>query len=172
MKNIIFIENSSIFSIENQLTFIENSSTFVNNSSISIKDSTITKKISRDEMTFNSSNFDFFDIQRLEFNQIIVATLRTNVSKSFFDLFNSLNSSNNENNIDNNEKYKSNNIEYFDFEFEKSINIDNLIVNFNRYIFYRDIYVFVNRLKNLILLHNKNKLRIVISQYSHNIILI
>ena len=124
---------------------------------------------------FNSSNFDFFDTQRFELTQIIVATLRMNVSKSFFDssnFFNSLKNENNVDNNDNNEKWKSNNIEYFDFEFEKSINIDNFIVNFDRYIFYQDVYVFVDRLKNLTLLRDENKFRIIISQCFRNIILI
>ena len=76
--------------------------------SIFVKNSTVTKKISRDDMTFNSFNFnsfnfDFFDTQRLEFTQIIVATLRTNVAKSLFDSFNFFNSSNDENNDDNND---------------------------------------------------------------------
>ena len=108
--------------------------------------------------------------------QIIVAILRTNVSKSFFNSSNFFNSSKNENNIDNdnnnNEKWKSNDIEYFDSRFEKLTNTSNLIVNSNRYIFYRDIYVFVDRLKNLTSLRDENKFRIVISQCFHDTILI
>ena len=59
------------------------------------------KKVSRDDMIFNSFNFDFFDTQRLEFNQIIVVILRTNV-ELFSNSFNLFNSSNNKNNVDNN----------------------------------------------------------------------
>ena len=102
----------------NDSTFIENSSNSINDSSINdsfvnnlsnfVKNSTITKKISRDDMifnsfNFNSSNFDFFDTQRFELTQIIVATLRMNVSKSFFDSSNFFNSLKNENNVDNND---------------------------------------------------------------------
>ena len=178
-------------SMLNDSIFIENSSNSINDSSINnffvndlsnfVKNSTITKEISRDDMifnsfNFNSFNFDFFDTQRFELTQIIVATLRTNVLKSFFDSSNFFNSLKNENNVDNdnnnNEKWKSNDIEYFDSKFEESINTSNSIVNLNRHIFYRDVYVFVNRLKNLTSLRDENKFRIVISQCFRNTILI
>ena len=174
ISNDSIIENSSIFieilnftnnsSINDSSTITIESSTFVNNSSIFIKNSTITKKISRDDMIFNLFNFDFFDTQRLKFAQIIVATLRRNIFKSSFNSFNFLNSSNDDNNDNNNnEKWKSNDIEYFDSKFEKSINTNNSIINFDWYIFYRNVYVFVDRLKNLISLRDENKFRIVIS---------
>lgn len=41
------------------------------------------------------------------------------------------------------------NIEYFDFEYEDFFDKNSFIMNFNRYIYYRDIYVFIDRLKNL-----------------------
>ena len=171
MKNsLIFIENSSNFI--NDFS-INDFSTIINDSSTFVKNSTITKKNSRHNITFNSFNFnsfnfDFFDAQWLELTQIIVVVLRTNV-ESFSNLFNFLNSLNNENNDDNNDndnnkKWKSNNIEYFDSKFEKSTNTSSSIVNFDQYIFYWDIYVFVDRLKNLTLLRDENKFRIVISQ--------
>ena len=174
ISNDSIIENSSIFieisnftsnsSINDSLITTIESSIFVNNSSIFIKNSTITKEISRDDIIFNLFNFDFFDAQQLKFAQIIVAILRTNIFESSFDssnFFNSFNDDNNDN--DNNKKWKSNDIEYFDSKFKKSINTSNSIVNFDRHIFYQNVYVFVDYLKNLISLRDKNKFRIVIS---------
>ena len=57
----------------------------------------------------------------------------------------------NNNNVDNNSfRYfkKIKDINYFNFDYK---NINNaFIVTFDKYVFYRNIYVFVNRLKNLI----------------------
>ena len=40
----------------------------------------------------------------------------------------------------------------------------NAIVTVNRYVFYRNVYVFVNRFKNIISFRDENKLRFVIFQ--------
>ena len=44
-------------------------------------------------------------------------------------------------------------VEYFDFKYENSNNVTNIdvfIVNNDKHIFYRDVYVFIDKLKNLI----------------------
>ena len=41
------------------------------------------------------------------------------------------------------------NIDYFDSEYSNSSNKNSFIMNSDRYIYYRDVYVFIDRLKNL-----------------------
>ena len=52
-------------------------------------------------------------------------------------------------------KFRSNNINYFDFKIEN----ENNIVLINKYIFYKKIYIFVDRLKDLIAIKNKIKIK-------------
>ena len=68
------------------------------------------------------------------------------------------NSSNFEKQIDNNDENRfiviesSKNVDYFDFlyvDFNDSTNT-TFIVNVDRHVFYRDVYVFINRLKNFV----------------------
>ena len=48
-------------------------------------------------------------------------------------------------------------MKYFDFIFDDDKN--NVIVNFNRYIYYRNVFVFVNKLKNLKKISSNNRIR-------------
>ena len=73
---------------------------------------------------------------------------------------------------DNASDWKSKDIEFFDSKYEKSTHIDDSIVNVDRHVFYRDVYVFIDKLKNMTSLREKNKLRIVISQCLRNTVLI
>ena len=41
------------------------------------------------------------------------------------------------------------NIDYFDFEYENSFDTNSFIVTFDRHTFYRDVFIFTNRLKKL-----------------------
>ena len=52
-------------------------------------------------------------------------------------------------------EFRSNNINYFDFETED----EDSIVLINKYIFYKNIYIFVDRLKNLIIIKDKKKIK-------------
>ena len=40
-------------------------------------------------------------------------------------------------------------VDYFDSNYENSIDIDQSIVNFERHNFYRDVYIFIDHFKNL-----------------------
>jgi hypothetical protein len=57
-------------------------------------------------------------------------------------------------------KWIANEIEYFDSRLDE----DESVVNVDRHVFYRDIYAFVNRLKNMMNLRNEEKLRAILSQ--------
>ena len=54
---------------------------------------------------------------------------------------------------------KFNDIEFFDFVFKG----EGFVINLNRYIFYKNVYIFVNRLKNIVIIKNNNKIREVLS---------
>ena len=58
------------------------------------------------------------------------------------------------------------NVNFFDFDYDDDIvvNVNKLIKYFDKHIYYVDVYVFVDRLKNLISLRDENKFRIVLSQ--------
>ena len=58
------------------------------------------------------------------------------------------------------------NVDFFDFDYDDDIvdNVDKSIKYFDKHIYYVDVYVFVDRLKNLTSLRDENKLRIVLSQ--------
>ena len=62
------------------------------------------------------------------------------------------------------------NVNFFDFDYDNDIvvNVNKLIKYFDKHIYYVDIYVFVDRLKNLISLRDENKFRIVLSQCFRN----
>ena len=57
-------------------------------------------------------------------------------------------------------------IRYFDFEYQTE-NIDKqiLLVNADKHVYYRDVYVFVNRLKNMTFLRDKFVIRQIITTY-------
>ena len=51
---------------------------------------------------------------------------------------------------------------FFNFKYKNLLNINILIINFDRYIFYRNIYIFIIRLKNIFLLRDEKKLYSII----------
>ena len=65
--------------------------------------------------------------------------------------------------VEANNVLKTNDVEFFDSFYEDSININFLVVSVERYIFYRDVYAFEDRLKNLVYLKGENKIREVLS---------
>jgi hypothetical protein len=65
-------------------------------------------------------------------------------------------------------KWTIDDIEFFDSEFEEN----ESVINVERHVFYRDIYVFVDRLKNMMNLRKKNKLRAILSQCFREAVLI
>lgn len=55
-------------------------------------------------------------------------------------------------------------IEYFDSKYDELANIESSIVNVEKHVFYRNVYAFVNRFKNLVSFRDNDKLKIAISQ--------
>lgn len=76
----------------------------------------------------------------------------------FFKSFNKLNLSNNddfnENKNDTLSQLKFDDIKFFDFIFKD----EELVINSDRHIFYKNVYVFINRLKNIIIIKNNEKI--------------
>ena len=92
--------------------------------------------------------------------------MRDNSSQGQLDSFNSFSNrdfAKNNDLIETNNILKINDVEFFDSFYENLININFSVVNIKRYIFYRDVYTFEDRLKNLVYLKDKNKVREVLS---------
>jgi hypothetical protein len=57
-------------------------------------------------------------------------------------------------------KWTIDEIEFFD----SNVDEDDSVINVDRHVFYKDIYVFVDKLKNMIIIRDDDKLRTVLSQ--------
>jgi hypothetical protein len=57
-------------------------------------------------------------------------------------------------------KWTVHEIEFFD----SNVDEDDSIINIDRHVFYKNIYVFVDRLKNMIIIRDDDKLRTILSQ--------
>ena len=77
-----------------------------------------------------------------------------------------------DNENDDSQNWKLDDIEYFDSEYEGSANTSSSIVNVDKHVFYRDVYAFVDRLKNMASLRDEQKLRTMISQCLREFVLI
>ena len=68
---------------------------------------------------------------------------------------------------------KASDIEYFDLDYEnKDFFSTSALINAERHIFYKNIYVFIDRLKNLAQIHEIFKIKKIISTYLKKIALI
>ena len=55
-------------------------------------------------------------------------------------------------------------IEYFDLEYQtKNIDKQILLINADKHVYYRDVYVFVNRFKNMTSLRDKSAIKQIIT---------
>ena len=63
-------------------------------------------------------------------------------------------------NLSRHKKLKAENLSYFDFNYESERN--KFIVNFERYIYYRDIFILIDYFKDLIKIYNKSEIRFMI----------
>jgi hypothetical protein len=52
--------------------------------------------------------------------------------------------------------------------FDSNVDEDDSMINVKRYIFYKDLYAFVNRLKNMINIRENDKFRTILFQYFRN----
>ena len=157
-------------------------STNTRQTSNSQESSTTIEKIVRNDMSDQST---FSNQQRIELREMITSVVTFVIRETVTSIFNDddddddeeknddlssvdVNSSQSDNVSD----WKSKDIEFFDSKYEKSAHIDDSIVNVDRHVFYRDVYIFIDRLKNMTSLREKNKLRIVISQCLRDTVLI
>ena len=110
--------------------------------------------------------------------QAIFAQIRTQISVSTFSTFSFVDSSFEFFNIKSefyNSSIKSLSVDqmsYFDFEYKKEKNKTTLFSSFiefimitNKYVYYKNVYVFVDRLKNLMSQHEHNQIRNVLKNY-------
>jgi hypothetical protein len=65
-------------------------------------------------------------------------------------------------------KWTTDDVEFFDLELER----DESVMNVERHVFYKDIYVFVDRFKDMMNLRKENKLRAILSQCFRESVLI
>ena len=63
------------------------------------------------------------------------------------------------------------NVDYFDFEYENSIDIDQFIVNVKRYNYYRNVYIFIDYFRDLKKIDFDVKIKKLIFIYFKNEIL-
>ena len=149
-----------------------------------LQESSITiEKIVRDDIDmFDQSTF--LNQQRIELKEmitfVVTSVIRETVTSTSYD-DNDDDEEENDNlfsidvnfsQFDNVSDWKSKDIEFFDSKYERSTHIDDSIVNVDHHVFYRDVYVFIDKLKNMTSLREKNKLRIVISQCLRDTVLI
>ena len=96
--------------------------------------------------------FVFITTQKRELIVIITEVLRSQFTLSSFDETENDNFNDNENKNFDNYRFASiihfvKNVEFFDFDYE---NVNNsAIVNVDRHVFYKNVYIFDDRLKNL-----------------------
>lgn len=108
------------------------------------------------------SAFSFFEFQRREFMNIIAAALQANQrDQDFFDSSFPPNDGAEQNQNSNVKPWIFEDIDFFDLDEKMS---ENAIFIVDRHVFYRDVYVFVDRFEDMTSLRKKNRLRIVIPQ--------
>ena len=77
---------------------------------------------------------------------------------------------NNENEDRETQNWKSDEVNFFNPEYE---NVNNIfIINVDKHVFYRNVYVFIDRLKNVAFFRDEDKLRMMILQYLQKSVLI
>jgi hypothetical protein len=101
----------------------------------------------------------FFAAQRSKIADIVIAAVRTIQMQQLTSSFTSETQSIAQT-ADFIEKWTIDEIDFFDSNVES----DDSVVNAKRHVFYKNVYVFVNRLKNMINIWENDKLRIVLSQ--------
>ena len=59
--------------------------------------------------------------------------------------------------------FKAENIGYFDPELDEKST--NLVINIGKYVFYKNVYAFVNRFKNLAVIYEKKAIKKILFTY-------
>ena len=184
-------ETSISASNNSDIDFDVTDSADIRQTSNSQKSSITTEKIEKNDFNmFDQSTFS--NQQRIELKKMIISVVTSVIRETVTSTFNDddiddideISDDDEEKNddlfsvdvnfsqSDNASDWKSKNIDFFDSKYENSIHIDDSIVNVDRHVFYRDVYAFIDKLKNMTSLREKNKLRIVISQCLRDIVLI
>ena len=59
-------------------------------------------------------------------------------------------------------------VDYFNFKYEKEKNKHSAVINADKYIYYKNIYIFVNRLRNLITQYDEITIKKMIVSVLHD----
>jgi hypothetical protein len=150
----IFTKNSKQFTTSNEFLIMSN---FTDQSEFSNQNRSNTA--SSFEITPESA---FSAAQRTEISNIIATAVRTIQMQQLTSSFTSATQSTSSYNqsAEYIKKWTVNEIKFFD----SNIDDDDSIVNINRHVFYKNIHVFIDRLKDMIAIREDDKLRIVLSQ--------
>ena len=122
--NVIF---TNLF--DSKSTFVQTKKIFRSNMNSSFSVSVEIKSIFWNDLLIMTQVFNIIRSSSIDFNFDAVVIVVVDVDKSVVDL--------------------SKNIEYFDSKYEDSFERNFIIVIFDRHIFYRDVFIFIDRLKNL-----------------------
>ena len=140
--------------------------------------------MSSEQLSNNAfANFDLISKQMQTLSNIISITvnikinrlnnelrqlLQTTTQSSSTSLFTSKTKIKHENSKRFFRKWTLKEVEFFD----STAKDDEFVINLKKHVFYKNVYFFVNRLKNVISLKNENKLKVIISQCLRDIALI
>ena len=113
----------------------------------------------------NLNDFQIQTVIAIAIFRAIVEYIRNNLSQqNFSGPFEIQNPVENDISDDNeNGNLKAENVGFFDFDYEDFININVSVVNIEKYVFYRDVYVFIDRFKDLINLKKEDRVREILS---------
>ena len=167
-------------------TFDRNDSNFAKtfeSNLVNIKVTSVTEKIFRNmnKSFIDSHSFviDFIDVQRRELVHIMIETFaqrqenqNDDENDSISDFSTDFESTSMNDNNNNNNDWKAKNVDFFKSNAEENKSDDVSIVTVEKHVCYVDVYVFINRLKNLIFLRDDDKLRTILSQCLQNVVLI
>ena len=122
---------------------------------------------------------DFIDAQRRKLIHIMIETFvqrqenqNDDENDSIFDFSINFESTSMNDNNNNNNNWKTKNVDFFKSNAKKNKFDDVFIVIVKKHVCYVDVYVFINRLKNLIFFRDDDKLRTILSQCLQNVVLI
>ncbi len=109
------------------------------------------------ETTFDSM---FFAAQRTKIADIVAVVVRFIQMQQSISFSTTESQSINSSSAEYFKKWTTDEIDFFDSDVEE----DDSVVNVDQHVFYKDIYAFVNRLKNMITIREDDKLRTILSQ--------
>ncbi len=114
------------------------------------------------------SNLMFSAAQRSEIADIVAIVVRQLQTQQSISSSTTETQSINQSATEYIKKWTANEIEFFDSKIKRN----ESVINVNHHVFYKNIYVFVNRFKNMITIRDDDKLRTILSQCFRDAVLI